>query len=107
MKEKLRTKLKGETGLKEVDTDGDVHFDCTIVSYKVDFIPGNEKAKVSMTIRANYRNKFDAERQFKDKNFSKDIDVAKDNARNDAKNMDKILDAVLLEIFSQSVNAWD
>ena len=107
LKSKLRSKLKTETGLSEVDSDGDVHFDCSMTAYKTDLIPGNDKVKISMSMVVSYRNKYDLEKQFKEKKFDKSIDVDNFDAGDHSKNAEKILDAILSEVFSQSVNAWD
>lgn len=107
LKNMLRSKLKGEIGLKEVDSDGDVHFDFIIKDYKTNIIPGNDKVKISMSMNVSYKNKYDLERQFKEKSFSKDIDVPKVNVGNSSKNVEQILDAILNEVFNKSINAWE
>lgn len=107
LKSKLRSKLKTETGLSEVDSDGDVHFDCSVTACKTALIPGNDKVKISMSMVVSYRNKYDLEKQFKEKKFDKSIDVTNSDAGDHSKNAEKILDAILSEVFCQSVNSWD
>ena len=107
LKEKVRYKLKNETGLDEVDSNGDVHFDFSIVDYKTDLIPGNDKVKVSMTLCVSYKNKYDLEKQFKEKKFEKSIDVNNSNYGDHDKNSKELLDAILSDVFSSSVNSWD
>lgn len=107
LKSMLRYKLKNETGLDEVDSDGDVHFDCTIVEYKTDLIHGNDKVKVSMSLTISYKNKYDQEKQFKEKKFSQSIDVNNSDFSNIDKNSKALLDVILCDVFSQSVNSWD
>ena len=107
LKSKLRSKLKTETGLSEVDNDGDVHFDCNIVEYKTEIITGNDKSKISISVQVNYKNKYDTEHQFKEKKFSKNIEINNSEIRDEEKNINKILDEILNEIFLHSVNSWD
>lgn len=107
LKEKVRYKLKSETGLDEVDNNGDVHFDFSIVDYKTDLIPGNDKVKVSMTLCVSYKNKYDLEKQFKEKKFEHSIDVNNSNYGDHDKNSKELLDAILSDVFSSSVNSWD
>lgn len=107
LKEKVRYKLKSETGLDEVDSNGDVHFDFSLVDYKTDLIPGNDKVKVSMTLCVSYKNKYDLEKQFKEKKFEKSIDVNNSNYGDHDKNSKELLDAILSDVFSSSVNSWD
>lgn len=107
LKEKVRYKLKSETGLDEVDSNGDVHFNFSIVDYKTDLIPGNDKVKVSMTLCVSYKNKYDLEKQFKEKKFENSIDVNNSNYGDHDKNSKELLDAILSDVFSSSVNSWD
>lgn len=107
LKDKLRYKLKNETGLDEVDSDGDVHFDISIVDYKTELIHGNDKVKVSMTLCVSYKNKYDLDKQFKEKKFDKSVDVNNSDFSNHEKSTKELLDAILSEVFSSSVNSWD
>lgn len=107
LKSILRSKLKGETGLNEVDSDGDIHFDFVITDYKTEVIPGNDKVKLSMGMNVTYKNKYDQERQFTEKKFNHSIDVPISEVGNNAKNDEKLLNAILDEVFNQSINAWD
>ncbi len=107
LKDKVRYKLKNEIGLEEVDSDGDIHFDFSIVNYQTSLIPGNDKVKVSMTLCVSYKNKYDLEKQFKEKKFEKCIDVNNSDFGEHEKNSKKLLDEILDDVFSSSVNSWD
>lgn len=111
--EKLKEYYQRNTSLSQVANDGDIQIEGSIVDYRTDGVAasasGDKAAMNRLTIEVEivFTNKFQEEESF-EKNFSFYLDYPQSQTLNEAEPtlVPKILDQLVLNIFSDTVAKW-
>lgn len=114
--QKLRDAVSSQTNLAMIKQNGDLKFeDCRIVAYtnNPQGISGggtdqNALRRLSVTIRVNYINKFDATKNFTDREFTRyfDYDGSKTLTSVESEGLEQINRQLIEDIFNAAFNNW-
>jgi hypothetical protein len=114
--QKLRDAVSSQTNLAMIKQNGDLRFeDCRITAYtnNPQGISGggtdqNALRRLSVTIKVNYVNKFDATKGFTDREFTRyfDYDGSKTLSSVESEGLEQINRQLIEDIFNAAFNNW-
>jgi hypothetical protein len=114
--EKLSNELLQKTPLKQLDANGDIHFEGSITEFKYSPMSPSislegeaaSRMKLTLTVEVTYINKYDQEFEFSKKSFtqSADMDATANIIAEEPRMVEEALTKLVKDIFNASVASW-